>query len=286
MSNNSPRRVDPTIIAALIGLCGTVIVTLITLFASRLSVGATPTPDYSTPVVSGPTETATNTFTAVPTDTVPPGEPTSTPAPPTDTPIPPVALGQDWPAGCISTLWKPYPPSVPTIDQRDGCWQEPVHVFSAENGDLDLRAARGDGITEFYGLFAPLPESGSVSFSVQLSQLDNVDLLMGIYAQPDVAAPGLLMAIPNERLNKLRIVQKDNITAYNTLQSTDTLDQGSGFSITFTFNANSASSSVNPNVFVTNPVSLPAGQKWLFLGYKGLPGSYQLEGRFFALEVR
>jgi hypothetical protein len=138
-----------------------------------------------------------------------------------------------------------------------------------------------------YGLFARLPESGSVSFSVQLAQLDNADLLMGIFAGPDVVnAQGLLLTIPNARLNKLHFEQKDNVISYNTLQSTGTLDQGNGFSLTFTFNANSASSSVNSNVFVTNPVSLPAGQKWLFLGYKGLPGSYQLQGRFFALELR
>lgn len=286
MSTNSPRRIDPSIAAALIGVCGTITVTLVTLFAGRILASPTPSsPAYGTSILL-PTETMTNTFTAVPTDTVPPGEPTSTPAPPTATPIPPVAIGQDWSAGCLSTLWKPYPSNVPTIERGDGCWQEPVHVFSAENGDLDFPAARGDGGTEIYGLFAPLPESGSVSFQVQLSQLDNVDLLMGIYAQPDVASQGLLMAIPNERLNKLRIVQKDNVIAYNTVQGTDTLDQGNGFSITFTFNLDSASSSVNPSVFVTNPVSIPSGQKWLFLGYKGLPGSYQLQGRFFALELR
>lgn len=161
-----------------------------------------------------------------------------------------------------------------------------MHVFSAENGDLDFLAGRGDGGTEIYGLFAPLPGSGSVTFTIQVERLDNVDLLMGIFANPDVASQGLLMAIPNERLNKLRIVQKDNVIGYNTLQGTGTLDQGNGFSITFTFNADSAGSTVNPNVFVTNPVSIPSAQKWLFLGYKGLPGSYQVQGRFFALEIR
>ena len=292
MSNN-PRRIDSAIVAALIGVCGTVTVTLITLYANRPQV--VPTPTFIPPSAVVFTETATITNTAVPTDTVPPGEPTSTPAPPTETPlptitpIPPVALGADWPAGCVSTLWRPYPSNVPTIPRGDGCWQEPVHIFSAENGDLDFLAERASGGNEFYGLFAPLPESGSVSFRVKLGQLDNVDLLMGIYAEPDVLninAPGLLMIIPHERLNKLRIVQKDNVISYNTLQGTGTLDQGDGFSITFSFTPNSASGTVNSNVFVASPISIPSAQKWLFLGYKGLSGSYLLEGRFFALEFR
>lgn len=290
MSNHPPRRVDPSIIAALIGVCGTITVTLITLFVNRPQVVPTPTTGsvHTTPIAA----TETVTFTAVPTDTVPPGEPTSTPAPPTDTPvptatsIPPVPIGEDWSAGCISTLWKPYPSNVPTLERGDGCWQEPVHVFSAENGDLDFLSNRGTGGNEIYGLFAPLPESGSVSFYVKLERLDNVDLLMGVYAEPDVVnAQGLLMTIPHERLNKLRIVQKDNVISYNTLQGTGTIDQGSGFWITFTFTPNSASSTVNPSVFVTNPVSIPSAQKWLFLGYKGLAGSYQVEGRFFALHL-
>ena len=290
MSNKSPaRRIDPSIIAALIGVCGTVTVTLITLYVNnRAQSVPTPTSVYSTPSIVF-TETAT--FTALPTDTVPPGASTSTPAPPTDTPvptitpIPSVAVGQDWPAGCISTLWKPYPSNVPTTDRGDGCWQEPLHVFSAENGDLDFRYERGDGSTEIYGLFAPLPESGSVSFYIKLDHLDNVDLLMGVYAEPDVASQGLLMAIPNENIRKLRIVQKDNVIAYNTMQGTGSLDQGNGFWITFTFNPTSASSSVNTSEFVANPVSISSAKKWLFLGYKGLPGSYRIEGRFFALDL-
>ena len=289
---SSSRRTDPSIIAALIGVAGTITVTLITLYVgSRGQTVPTPTAGsvYASPVPA----TETTTFTAIPTDTVPPGESTSTPAPATDTPtpsitpIPPMELGPDWRAGCISTYWQPYPANVPTIPRGDGCWQEPLHIFLAENGDLDFNYERGDGGTEIYGLFAPLPESGSVSLFVRVERLENVDLLMGIYAEPDaINAQGLLMTIPNERSNKLRIVQKDNVISYNTLQGTSTLDQGNGFSITFTFSPNSASSTVNPSVFVANPVSIPSAKKWLFLGYKGLPGAYRIEGRFFALEVR
>ena len=287
MSDKPHRRMDPSIIAAVIGVCGTITVALIPILSGRFSASATPTlPAYATSIL--PTETIT--FTAEPTDTVPPGESTSTPAP-TDTPvpsatsIPSVPIGQDLVSGCISTLWKPYPSTVPAVERGDGCWQEPLHVFSAENGDLDFLAERGSGGVEIYGLFAPLRESGSVSFYVHLSELDNVDLLMGVYAEPDVASQGLLMTIPSANVKKLRIVQKDNLTAYNTLQDTGTLDQGTGFWITFNYGPTSASSTVNPSVFVTNPVSVPSAQKWLFFGYKALPGSYQLEGRFFSLDV-
>src|SRR5512138_1474087 len=135
----SSSKTNPAIVAAAIGAVGTIAAALITLYANLpISLTETPTPTVTL------TTTATNT--ASPTFTLAPSEPTFTALPATDTPIPtftpvpPVALGQDWIAGCISTLWKPYPSDVPVTDRQNGCWQEPVHVFSAENGDLDFLA--------------------------------------------------------------------------------------------------------------------------------------------------
>jgi hypothetical protein len=285
-ANSSPRKIDPSIIAALIGVIGTIVVTLITVNANRQP-AATAVP---TPIVI-------STNTAVPspvsTDTVQAGEPTSTPAPPTDTPVPtfttvpPVAIGSDWGAGCISTLWQPYPANVPLIDKGDGCWKPPVLIYSADSGKLSFLYERsGSGPVETYGLFAPLPESGSVTFTVSFKDLTNADLLMGIFADADVNSQGLLMTVPTSKNKKNVITQKDNVTAYTTLQSTSPLDQGDGFSFTFTYTPNSASGVVNPSVFVTNPVSIPSAQKWLFLGYKGQPGRYRIEGNFSGLLLK
>ena len=291
MSNSSSsRKIDPSIIAALIGVIGTIVVTLISINANK-SPSATPLP---TIVVI--TATSAPSDTPVPTDTVPPNAPTSTPAPVTDTPeptltftaVPPVALGADWAQSCISTLWRPYPANIPVLDNANGCWKNPVHIFSANGGSLEFLSQRGSsGATEIYGLFAPLPESGSISVHVRLRDLSNVDLLMGVYAEPDVVnSQGLLMTIPSGNVKKRVIAQKDNVSSYTTLQSTGSLDQGSGFWLTFTFSSNSASSTVNPSVFVTNPVSIPSSQKWFFIGYKGLSGSYRIEGNFFGLELK
>ncbi|MEK6751149.1 MAG: hypothetical protein AABZ00_02695 [Chloroflexota bacterium] len=108
---------------------------------------------------------------------------------------------------------------------------------------------------------------------------------MGIFPEPDVASQGLLMTILNGNVNRRSIVQKDPFT-YETIQGTVVLDQGNGFSISFTFTTLSARSRVNPSVFITNQVSIPSAQKWLFLGYKGLRGSYRIEGTFLNFELK
>jgi hypothetical protein len=243
-----------------------------------------------TPIVIS---TNTEIPSPLPTDTTLPGEPTSTPAPPTDTPtptltrIPAVLIGQDWGASCISTLWQPYPANVPMIDGGNGCWKQPVLIYSAANGSLSFQYQRGgSGPVEIFGLFAPLPETGTATYKIHFTDLSNADILMGVFASADVNSQGLLLAIPNSNSKKRVIVQKDNVVTYNTLQSTNTLDQGGGFTFTFTFTTNSASGSVNSNVFVTNPVSLSTTQKWLFLGYKGLDGKYSVSGEFSGLEIK
>lgn len=290
MSQNreTPKKLDSNIIAAIIGTIGTITVALITIFANRQ-----PSPTVQ-PTLTPVIVTATSMPTAIPTDTVPPGEPTSTPAPPTDTPeptftftpVPPVAIGQDWIDGCISSLWQAYPSSIPSVGKGNGCLQEPVFVFSADNGSLSFLYQRdANGPVETYGLFAPLPESGEVTFTVRLEDLSNVDLWIGIFSEPDIESNGLLMTIPAGNPKNRVIVQKE-IGTYETMQMTQNLAQNEGFSFTFTFNALSARGSVDPNVFVTNPVSIPSAGKWLFLGYRGLSGSYRVEGEFLSLELK
>ncbi len=278
------RRIDPSIVAALIGVAGTILVTLITLYASRPT-----TPPISTPTLTA-TFTSTATFTWTPTVSITPEEPTPTSITATDAPvptitvIPPVALAEDWISGCISTLWRPYPGDVPVTEKGDGCWKEPVHVFFAENGDLDFLAQKKNAPVEIYGLFAPLPEKGSVTFTIRLRELSNVDLWMGVFAEPDVESQGLLMIIPAGNINRRVFVQKDP-SNYETIASTSLLRQEGGFSISFRFDENSARSTVNPSVFFTNSIPVASSQKWLFLGYKGLRGSYRIDGTFLSFQL-
>lgn len=270
----SGRGMSPEIVAALIGVAGTIIVTVYLNRPQPSSELATPMPIVIT---------ATFMATTVPTDAVPLGDPTSTPAP-TDTPVPtpteiqPVPIGQDWIIGCISSLWKVYPTGLTVVNKGDGCLQEPVHVFAADNGILSFLGQRGgSGTVEDYGMFAPLPEGGSVTFTTRLEDLTNVDLWVGIFPEPDIKSDGLLLTIPAGKVKK-RVITQKNVFTYETILSTQSLDQGNGFSFTFTFNSVSATGNLNPFAFKTNPFPMPATNKWLYIGYRGLSGSYRIEG--------
>jgi hypothetical protein len=273
------------IIVALIGLIGTLGAALIPILAPK----PTPTPIPSPTTTIAATSTLTNTPAPTATDTLTatltPVTPTATRTlTPTATVIPPVPLGRDWLAGCISLLWQPLPAEVTSVDRGDGCWTEPLHYFVAENGDLDFLAQRKNASGEIYGLFAPLPLSGTVTVNIRLRELSNADLWMGIFPEPSVRSQGLLMIIPSGDVKRRPFVQKDP-SAYETMASTSQLEQVNGFSISFRFNENSARSIVNPSVFTTSPVPIPFSQKWLFLGYRGLGGNYRVDGTFLDFQL-
>lgn len=280
----------PTPPAAVFGLILIVIALVIGVgFWALPPAGPTPLVETTVPatlVPVSPSSTATRTLTSAPTATSTPKTPVLPPetsthmATVTATAVSPVPLGEDWSQGCISTLWKPYPQDIPVIEKGNGCWKEPVHVFSAENGDLDFLAERRRGSAEVYGLFAELPEDGTVTVRIQLKDLSNVDLWMGVFAEQDIDSQGLLMVIPAGNVRKRVFMQKDPVT-YEMLAGTDLLEQGNSFSITFHFTANSARCTISSNFFFTKSVPIPSSQKWLFLGYKGLTGSYRVQGRFF-----
>jgi hypothetical protein len=222
----------------------------------------------------------------IPTDTVPPGADTSTPAPtntpepaPTETSIPILAAGEDWKAGCVSMVWQ-VTSNIATTDHGNGCWEEPVYAFSADNGELDFLSERPNGGSEVYGMFAPLPESGSVSIKIRLNDLNNADMWVGIFQKPDITSPGMLLTIAAGDPKKRVIAWKD-IATYETIQKTNPIDQDNGFWFTFEFDALSVVGELNPSAFVTDSASIPSSQKWLFIGYKGLKGYYRVEGSFF-----
>lgn len=288
------KEADPVrtqITLGILGFAGVLLTVLATIFGPIIQENIRqrnlPT---QTPIVIVATPTQAQ---VIPTDTVPAGDPTSTPAPATDTPVPtfttvpPVAIGQDWGAGCISSLWKPYPADITTVDKGNGCWQEPVYKFTANDGSLFLVSQRNEnGPVEVYGLFAPLLENGKVSFTVRLKKLDDVDFVMGVFAEPDVTQAGLLMSVPyGNNMKNLRILELDDINDRTTRRGSIELDQGNGFPISFTFSESSVKGTVEPFVYLTDPFPLPSAQKWLFLGYRSREGAYDVDVEILNLKL-
>ena len=286
MSTNK-RLIDPVVIAALIGVMGTICVTLITLFADRIVPstqvppptnlpGQTPIPTWTIP------STATITDTPVPTDTVPAGDPTSTPEPPTNTPEPsftpaPPALGSDWGNGCISVAWRPYPETVQTTESN-GCLTitDPLNLFFAGGGRLTFLVNRRFEQPQAYGLFAPLPANGTVSVSTFVRALSRGEIWMGVFAEPNIASQGLVMTISGG--DREKVLSQKIMPAQEVMRSIDSIPQVPPlYDVGFVLNNGEVTANALRNTITFDPVSLGSSQYWLFVGYQGIGENDRVE---------
>jgi hypothetical protein len=290
MSNNK-RSIDPAIIAAIIGVTGTICVAIITLFANRivpppLQPTLTPLPTWTD------TPPATITNTPVPTDTVPVGESTSTPAP--DTPTPeatftpaPPAIGSDWANGCISMLWRPYPASIQTVEDvnHPGCLLEPVHLFFADDGRLSFSISGRFDDPQVYGLFAPLPANGTVNIHTFLKSLNDGEIWMGIFTEPDINSAGTVIVIPPGDVHRRLFIQ-ESMPGQNEVLRTDTFARNPPlYDVRFALQEGAVTTTLLGDT-VLDAVPLASTQLWLFVGYRLQDGEGRVDAEFLNLFVQ
>jgi len=286
--SGSPKRIDPSIIAAFIGVCGTLAVALISIFLPRLVPNPQPQQTLTFPTwTTFPTSTIT--FTPAPTDTVPAGDPSSTPAPDTQTPEPtftpaPPAIGSDWANGCISMLWKPYPESIQPEIKDDGCLAEPVNLFFAADGRLTFLANDRFADTQVYGMFAPLPANGTASVKAFLRNLQDGEIWMGVFAEPNIESQGMVIVIPPGDVNKRLLVQK-TMPGQVEVQRTQPFTQNPPlYDVVFEFGNGSVRTLIlRDTVFDALPVV--SAQQWLFVGYQVKKGNNRIDAEFLDLVI-
>ena len=290
MTQRNNARIDPTIIAALIGVCGTVTVAVISIFANRLVPQPTAIPTWT--ITSEVIFTPTITDTPVPTDTVPPGDPTSTPAPDTPTSEPtftaaaptPPPIGADWINGCISALWKPWPTTIQTTE-TNGCLSEPVNLFFAADGRLTFLANGRFEDTQVYGMFAPISANGTVSIKAFLRNLQDGEIWMGVFAEPTIESQGMIMVIPSGNVKERLLVQK-TMPGQIEVQSTQPfLQDPPVYDVVFDINNGSVSAIIlRDTVFSALPVT--SAQPYLFVGYQVKKGNNRIDAEFLDLVVQ
>jgi hypothetical protein len=277
------KSIDPAVLAAIITVAGGIIVTLISTFANR---GTEPVPTAYPTWTNVPPPTMVDT--AVPTDTVEAGEPTSTPEPATPTPDAtftptPPPIGADWVNDCISALWQAVPVSIQT-GQENGCLQQPIGDFTASNGRFSFLVNRRFSGGEIYGMFAPLGNDGTVSLKVHLDVLDKGAIWMGVFSEPSTDSTGVIMYIPSGDVNRRLLVMQP--LPGNNKSSTEQFNQSSAtYDVKFKYAVGTVQVLAMNDGVVFNPVPVTSANKWLFIGFRTENGNNALGAQFFELAI-
>lgn len=288
MSEPRKSRIDPSIIAAVIGVCGTIMVTMITLFLPKLTAAPTPT---ALPFASWtPASIFTSTIapTPLPTDTVAVGDPSSTPAPDTATPEPtltlaPPLIGQDWANDCISVSWIPFP-SVGTTE-TNGCRSQPIHSLFADNGRLEFVIQGRFDNTEQHGMFAKLPAKGIAKIEVFLTTLQDGEIWMGVFAEPSIDSQGIVVVIPPGDVKNRPLVQKTMPGQAQYFETQPFAQSSAIYNVEFQF-GNGLVGTVIMNDTPVDPLPVGSTEQWLFVGYQVKKGNNRMQAAFLNLVVQ
>jgi hypothetical protein len=289
MSKNSDGS-RTQLILGILSFLGVILGILATIFGpviqERLRATTVPTQTPLVIVVS-----PTNTYTPAPTDTVQPGEPTSTPAP-TNTPAPtatltatPIPIGSDWSQGCISLLWVVFPPA--DVSAQNGCLKSGVDKFYVTNGHLAFLYSGSVQSAAIHGLFAKIPDSGQLSLNMDLGEIANGEVLVGIFGAPDVSSNGALLVIPaTNNTNKTKMFLKSMPGQKTFAQSSGPVNSASGiYDIYFKYDSGEISVKLSNGQINLGTVPALSSERWLFIGYQVFAGGNQLKAEFFNLTV-
>jgi hypothetical protein len=208
----------------------------------------------------------------------------------------PPAIGADWTMGCISILWSPFPDTVQTT-ANGGCLSQPVimsaeqvNLFFTENESLKFAVSRMFDSPQIYGMFAPIPANGIVRIDVLLRRIQEGEVWMGVFAEPNITSQGLVAVIPpGENVRKRELVQRKmpEQTELNRLESfaEDPTQDPPRYSIVFELsNGEVKIQKLRDTEF--SPVALNSAQPWLFVGYQVLPGNNRIDAEFLNLLVQ
>jgi hypothetical protein len=277
------------LIVAVIGLIGVLLTVFVPIIRDNIKEKNLAT---QTPIIIVATPTTANT--PVPTDTVPPGMPTSTPAPtstpvplpiPTDTSEPALAAGKDWLQNCISVVWMAYPDAA-TAGNDSRCYLEPVaDVFAMRDQRFTVFYENKVSSAEVVGMFAEVPSDSVVELIVHLDEISVGELWVGMLGDANFDAKGLVVAAP-EGNAKNSAFSVRTMPGVKELTLTNKFKKDTGdYLISFDVSPNSVVLTLEKYT-TFNPVAVPSDKKYLFIGYRALaPSTNHIEGSFFDLKI-
>ena len=200
--------------------------------------------------------------------------------------------GRDWLQSCISEQWIVYPPSE--VATAGDCYIEPIpgSIFTMNNS-LIIRAEPDVSTAEEYGIFTKVPQSGTIRIHVDLDLLDNAEIWVGVFSEPDIESEGILMVVPyyepvnppgndtKKRAFALRHMQmplEDRIYLSKEFENPNGVYEV-GFNLTSGTIAGFMENATTDDI----PVSYI--DRWLFIGYRALIRRSDIDVSFTDLEI-
>ena len=168
---------------------------------------------------------------------------------------------------------------------NSGCLNQPIYSLFARDGRLEFSIQGRFENTEQYGLFAPLPLNGTASINIFLTTLQESEIWVGVFAQPDINSEGMIMVIPEGDVRNRLLVQK-SMPGQLEIQQTASFAQSSAvYNVLFELASGSVTTRIMQDT-VFDPIPINSAQPWLFVGYQVKRGNNRMQAAFLDLVVQ
>lgn len=177
--------------------------------------------------------------------------------------------GDDWLHDCISQQWAVYPYQEIPADVL-GCYRQPIWgSISTKNGGLYILAQHKNLIrAEEYGIFAQLPQSGTVSLKIDLDVIDNGEIWVGIFSKPDIYSPGMLIVVPPGPVKEHAFGVR-SMPDQRRMEVTKIYKNELGvYSLGFDLYMGAVNAVIESVVHDDQRLAFPSASRWLFIGYR------------------
>lgn len=179
--------------------------------------------------------------------------------------------GVDWTYSCIADYnWTIYFSDLFDEIPRDelGCYAQPILdvFYTKDNGLYIFAQPVGLISSKEYGLFTQLPQSGNVSLMLDLNDIDNGQVWIGVFENSDVHSEGVLLVAPPGDVRSQAFALKTMPTEKKVEISRIFQNPDGKYTVGFELEFGSIIASVE-GVTMT-PIPFTPRSRWLFIGYR------------------
>ena len=200
----------------------------------------------------------------------------------------------DWANTCIADYnWTVFSSSdSPEVRKDDlGCYAQPILdvFYTRDNGLYILAHHRALISSQYYGLFTRLPQSGEVSLSLDLDMIDNGQVWVGIFENPDITSQGVMLAAPSGDV-RAQVFALKNMPSGKKVQISKVFQNSEGKYL-MGFKLELGAIIANVEGISMTRIPFTPQTRWLFLGYRAklddpLNGTADIQALFTNLEIK
>ncbi len=152
-------------------------------------------------------------------------------------------------------------------DERE-CYAQPILdvFYTKDNGLYVLAQPKALQSSRDHGLFTELPQSGKVSFTLDLNRIENGQIWIGVFEKADVDSAGVLLVAPPGEVCRQAFALKTMPTGQRIEVSKIFENHEGKYAIGFELEYGSIIAQVE-GVAMT-PIPFTPRTRWLFLGYR------------------